>query len=246
MRKNDLRKVIKESFDESFLGFGKNNEKDAKKAVEVVFNHFKESRNQNLHMIDLFLNGADTLIGYKIETINDVFDAVKGTKCERDFKMFTDNLNKVYRNELPDDVSAHNSWELKKMKISENGLYLEYLERCLDKNDDSKSDEELDEGSARNQTNRRGKNLKPANYPWIRESFEEAFEKEVKCNNCGGEIEHLEIRPHKNDFISSCKECGAKETATEIEIEMEEGNSRSQTNRRGKNKKPSNYPYKKR
>ena len=170
MKRNDLRKVIRESFDESFLGFGKNGkkEKDAKKAIEVVFNHFKESRNQNLHMIDLFLTGADTLIGYKIETINVVFDAVKGTKCERDFKLFTDNLNKVYRDELPDDVSAHNSWELKKMKISENDLYLEYLERCLDKNDDSKSDEEIEEGSARNQTNRRGMNKKPSNYPWVR------------------------------------------------------------------------------
>ena len=217
MKKNDLRKVIKESFDESFLGFGKNNEKDAKKAI-------------------------DTLIGYKIETINDVFDAVKGTKCERDFKMFTDNLNKVYRDELPDDVSAHNYWELKKMKISENGLYLEYLERCLDKNDDSKSDEEIEEGSARNQTNRRGKNLKPANYPWIRESLEGMFkkEKEVKCSKCGSdEVESVE---GKNDFISVCKECGARES----EIEIEEGNSRSQSNRRGKNKKPSNYPYKKR
>ena len=68
-------------------------------------------------------------------------------------------------------------------------------------------------------------------------------EKEVKCSKCGSdEVESVEVRPGKNDFISVCKECGARES----EIEIEEGNSRSQSNRRGKNKKPSNYPYKKR
>lgn len=74
----------------------------------------------------------------------------------------------------------------------------------------------------------------------IREGFE-IHKTDKECEYCGGTITHLEVRPEKNDYISACDDCGAKES--EVDSNVEEGSARSQTNFRGKNKKPANYPW---
>jgi ssDNA-binding Zn-finger/Zn-ribbon topoisomerase 1 len=50
----------------------------------------------------------------------------------------------------------------------------------------------------------------------IRESLDKSFlelgdNEENTCKECGGEMKSVEVRFGKNDFISYCDECGARE-----------------------------------
>jgi hypothetical protein len=267
MRKQDLKKIIKEGFESSVLNesmFDKlksavGMETNLEKAYNLLTDVYTSLYLANWEKVESFLKG-EKVAGYPGLGLNDIIDNLKGTEAENPFDDFVKKLNQAYRDKIDEypkewdtekvtrNLSRGTNATLDKKELSTLSSAIKKLGDKLKRDTSIYSSEEAEmaEGSARNHTNFRGANLKPANYPWIKESFEEVFEKEVKCSDCGGEIEHFEMRPHKNDFISSCKECGAKETAKEIEIEIEEGNSRSHTNRTSKNKKPSNYPYKKR
>jgi len=50
------------------------------------------------------------------------------------------------------------------------------------------------------------------------------IESDKVCGECGGEIEHLQARRDKTDFISKCTECGATESDVEDESTSKEKN----------------------
>jgi len=194
--------------------------------------------------------------------LKSIEEVIKGTKFEKRFKIFLKQLNDAYRREVENadkELDRKNKYgepdwagtvldkdettgKLEAIDVERGDLItLELMknqfDRYLDKkqkNKNEKTDEEIEAEVSISESELR--NLKKI----IREGFE-IHKTDKECEYCGGTITHLEVRPEKNDYISVCDDCGAKES--EVDSNVEEGSARSQANFRGKNKKPANYPW---
>lgn len=236
--------------------------------IESLYNFLKEGTYGD---VEAFLMGKN-LSEYPYDVWNRVLkrkfdlksieEVIKGTKFEKRFKIFLKQLNDAYRREVenadkkldrknkygePDWAGTvldkdETTGKLEAIDVELGDLItLELMknqfDRYLDKkqkNKNEKTDEEIEAEVSISESELR--NLKKI----IREGFE-INKTDKECEYCGGTITHLEVRPEKNDYISVCDDCGAKES--EVDSNVEEGSARSQTNFRGKNKKPANYPW---
>ena len=204
MNKKDLQKIIREGFQDSGLNEGMFDKlksavgmetelEKAQKAIELVLECLT---NKDWGVVESFLKGEELWnFNRNIRNINDVYTAVKGTKLERSFDMFVKDLNLSYRNEidrLGDDTlqgkalsSALSNVDLGEHELSRLKLDLETSHKdWLKKREDAEAAKEAEaevemaEGSARNQTNFRGANLKPGTYPWVKQ-ISESVELEI-------------------------------------------------------------------
>ena len=208
MNKKDLQKIIREGFQDSGLNEGMFDKlksavgmetelEKAQKAIELVLECLT---NKDWGVVESFLKGEELWnFNRNIRNINDVYTAVKGTKLERSFDMFVKDLNLSYRNEidrLGDDTlqgkalsSALSNVDLGEHELSRLKLDLETSHKdWLKKREDAEAAKEAEaeveaevemaEGSARNQTNFRGANLKPGTYPWVKQ-IDESVEFEI-------------------------------------------------------------------
>jgi len=194
--------------------------------------------------------------------LKSIEEVIKGTKFEKRFKIFLKQLNDAYRKQVEnadEELDRKNKYgepdwagtvldkdettgKLKGIDVKRGDLFtLELMmgkfDRYLNKkqkNKNEKTEEEIEAEVSISESELR--NLKKI----IREGFE-IHKTDKECEYCGGTITHLEVRPEKNDYISACDDCGAKES--EVDSNVEEGSARSQANFRGKNKKPANYPW---
>ena len=123
--------------------------------------------------------------------------AVKGTGLERSFDIFVKDLNHSYRNEidrLGDDTLQGKGlstalmhvdlgeYELERLKLDLERTHKDWLKKREEaeaaKEVEVEAEVEMAEGSARNQTNFRGANLKPGTYPWVKQ-IDESVELEI-------------------------------------------------------------------
>ena len=147
-----------------------------------------------------FLKGEEMWCSRKnLKNINDVYKAVKGTKLEKSFDMFVKDLNRGYRNEidrLGDDTLRGKALsnalsnvdfgehELSRLKLDLETSHKDWLKKREDAEAAKEAEAEVEaevemaEGSARNQTNFRGANLKPGTYPWVKQ-ISESVELEI-------------------------------------------------------------------
>lgn len=173
----------------------------AQKAIELVLECLTEG-NKNWRDAESFLKGEELWnFNRNIRNINDVYTAVKGTKLEKSFDMFVKDLNSSYRNEidrLGDDTLQGKALssalsnvglgehELSRLKLDLETSHKDWLKKREEaeaaKKAEAEAEAEVDvemaEGSARNQTNFRGANLKPGTYPWVKQ-IDESVELEI-------------------------------------------------------------------
>lgn len=172
----------------------------AQQAIGAVINNLKGSDYSD---VEAFLKGEKTIFGGK-GTMGDVnidyiYDVVKGTNLEKAFDMFVKDLNKDYRDaidRLGDDTLRGKDLTGKLSGVAYPKEFLGRLELDLERSNkdwlkkrentlaakkaeaEAMVDAEMAEGSARNQTNFRGANLKPATYPWVKQ-IDESVELEI-------------------------------------------------------------------
>lgn len=174
---------------------------DLEKAQQAIDAVIKTLKGADYRDVEEFLQGEKNIFGGKGTMgdvdINYIYDVVKGTKLERSFDMFVKDLNLSYRNEidrLGDDTlqgkalsSALSNVDLGEHELSRLKLDLERSHKdWLKKREDAEAAKEAEveaevemaEGSARNQTNFRGANLKPGTYPWVKQ-IDESVEFEI-------------------------------------------------------------------
>ncbi len=181
---------------------------DLEKAQQAIGAVIKTLKGANYRDVEEFLKGEKNIFGGKGTMgdvdINYIYDVVKGTELERSFDIFIKKLNLNYRDAidgLGDDTlqgkelsSALSNVDFEEYWLSRLELDLErshkdflqkYKLQTQRKKEEAKAmadaemaDAEMAEGSARNQTNFRGKNLKPATYPWIKQ-IDESVELEI-------------------------------------------------------------------
>jgi len=171
----------------------------AQKAIELVLECLT---NRDWSDAESFLKGEELWNFNKdVRNIKDVYSAVKGTKLERSFDMFVKDLNLSYRNEidrLGDDTLQGKAlssalskvdlgkYELERLKLDLETTHKDWLKKREEAEVAKKAeaeaeamvDVEMAEGSARNQTNFRGANLKPGTYPWVKQ-IDESVELEI-------------------------------------------------------------------
>ena len=177
--------------------------------------------------------------------LKSVEEVIKGTKFEKRFKIFLKQLNDAYRREVENadkELDRKNKYgepdwagivldkdettgKLEAIDVELGDLItLELMknqfDRYLDKkqkNKNEKTDEEIEAEVSISESELR--NLKKI----IREGFE-IHKTDKECEYCGGTITHLEVRPEKNDYISVCDDCGAKESEVDSNVEeIQEG-----------------------
>lgn len=172
----------------------------AQQAIGAVINNLKGSDYSD---VEAFLKGEKTIFGGK-GTMGDVnidyiYDVVKGTNLEKAFDMFVKELNKDYRDaidRLGDDTLRGKDLTGKLSGVAYPKEFLGRLELDLERSNkdwlkkreeaeaakkaeaEAEADIEMAEGSARNQTNFRGANLKPGTYPWVKQ-IDESVEFEI-------------------------------------------------------------------
>jgi hypothetical protein len=174
----------------------------AQQAIGAVIDNLKGSDYSD---VEAFLKGEKTIFGGK-GTMGDVnidyiYDVVKGTKLEKAFDIFVKDLNKDYRDaidRLGDDTLrgkdltgklsgvAYPEEFLGRLKLDLERSHKDWLKKREEaeaaKKAEAEAEAEVDmemaEGSARNQTNFRGANLKPGTYPWVKQ-IDEAVEFEI-------------------------------------------------------------------
>jgi hypothetical protein len=126
---NENAKKASKILKEDFMGFGKDKKKaSSKQAIESVLEYFKDNSNHNLYSLKRFLMG-DNILSYPSQNINDVYDSVEGTSCEKKFKSFAQSLTKTYREKLPEDTD--DSHALRGVEIGEYDIQLYILEMCM-------------------------------------------------------------------------------------------------------------------
>ena len=206
MNKKDLQNIIRESFQESGLKEGmfdklksavgmETDLEKAQKAIELVLECLTD---KDWKVAESFLKGEELWnFNRNIRNINDVYTAVKGTGLERSFDIFVKDLNHSYRNEidrLGDDTLQGKGlstalmhvdlgeYELERLKLDLERTHKDWLKKREEaeaaKEVEVEAEVEMAEGSARNQTNFRGANLKPGTYPWVKQ-IDESVELEI-------------------------------------------------------------------
>ena len=208
MNKRDLQNIIREGFQESGLKEGmfdklksavgmETDLEKAQKAIELVLECLTD---KDWKVAESFLKGEELWnFNRNIRNINDVYTAVKGTGLERSFDIFVKDLNHSYRNEidrLDDDTLQGKGlstalmhvdlgeYELERLKLDLERTHKDWLKKREEEEAAKKAeagieaDLEMAEGSARNQTNFRGANLKPGTYPWVKQ-IDESVELEI-------------------------------------------------------------------
>jgi hypothetical protein len=178
---------------------------DLEKAQQAIDAVIKSLKGANYRDVEEFLKGEKNIFGGK-GTMGDVnidyiYDVVKGTKLQKAFDMFVKELNKDYRNAidmLGDDTLRGKGLSSKLSGVAYPKEFLGRLELDLERSHkdwvkkreeaeaakkaeaeaEVEADIEMAEGSARNQTNFRGANLKPGTYPWVKQ-IDESVEFEI-------------------------------------------------------------------
>lgn len=180
---------------------------DLEKAQQAIGAVIETLKGANYRDVEEFLKGEKNIFGGKGTMgdvdINYIYDVVKGTRLEKSFDMFVKDLNHSYRSEvdrLGDGALRGKDLTGKLSGVSFPKEYLGRLELDLEtshkdwvkKREEAEaikkaeaeaeaeveSDIEMAEGSARNQTNFRGANLKPGTYPWVKQ-IDESVEFEI-------------------------------------------------------------------
>lgn len=152
MNKSDIRRIIREGFQSSAMN---ENEKNSKRYM------FRSNLEQMCRQAELLMKEDDKTIDSILDDGHDwAADHVATAKESLDqvFDFMMNMLNK--KDDL--DIESEDSEE----EIDEGiGTGTSFAVR---NKAPRKKEEELEEGSSRSQTNFRGKNKKPANYPWIK------------------------------------------------------------------------------
>ena len=178
---------------------------DLEKAQQAIGAVIETLKGANYRDVEEFLKGEKNIFGGKGTMgdvdINYIYDVVKGTRLEKSFDMFVKDLNHSYRSEvdrLGDGALRGKDLTGKLSGVSFPKEYLGRLELDLEtshkdwvkKREEAEAikkaeaeaeveaDIEMAEGSARNQTNFRGANLKPGTYPWVKQ-IDESVEFEI-------------------------------------------------------------------
>lgn len=176
---------------------------DLEKAQQAIGAVIKTLKGANYRDVEEFLKGEKNIFGGKGTMgdvdINYIYDVVKGTGLEKSFDMFVKDLNHSYRNEvdrLGDDTLQGKALsnalskvdlgehELSRLKLDLEKSHKDWLKKREEAEAAKKAEAEamanaeMAEGSARNQTNFRGANLKPGTYPWVKQ-IDEAVEFEI-------------------------------------------------------------------
>lgn len=208
MNKKDLQNIIREGFQASELNEGmfdklksavgmETDLEKAQKAIELVLENLT---NRDWGAAESFLKGEELWnFNRNLRNINDIYTAVKGTKLERSFDMFVKDLNSGYRSQidrLGDDTLRGKAlsnalskvdlgeYELSRLKLDLETSHKDWLKKREEAEAAKKAEAEVEvdvemaEGSARNQTNFRGANLKPGTYPWVKQ-IDESVELEI-------------------------------------------------------------------
>ena len=199
MDKKDLQKIIREGFESSSLNEGMFDkiksavgmETELEKAYDLLTGVYTALYLANWEKVESFLKG-EKVAGYPKLGLNDIIDNLKGTEAEKPFDDFVKELNQAYRDKIDEYPKE---WDIEKvtknlsrgtnatLDIKELSTLSSAIEKLGDKlkrdtSTYSSGEAEMAEGSARNQTNFRGANLKPGTYPWVKQ-IDEAVEFEI-------------------------------------------------------------------